>query len=645
MKRFLIDLCARYGREKGGATVIIYALCLLPLMLMLGFALDGARVSSAKAHLQASVDAAVLAGAREYLLKSSETPADRDAATRLAVQRFVVEDLSTANAQLAVPNVTVSISETGVVTAAADANLPLVFGGLFGRSDVDVVADGAAQAGDSRKVEVILALDNTSSMFESGRFTKMREASKGFVNTMFDETPAAGLMSIGVVPWASVVNINSESPAGWAPAAVPNGTPPVYGSARTPNAAFEDRRQYLYEPEAETAYTAARMAQDFAPVDWRGCVRSAPNERRVTAGGVVSARLTDDSVPGMRWHASWLEPENRTFGIWTPPVPNPNPRPAPRPRPTPNPRPRPQPRPRPPGPQGSLVPEYLDKLGVPTINQVAVATPSNRNLRCLQDDRQFGYNGTRNVYLQEDTPCATSNRSGLVGTAKACVSDPTEFAYFNDGNDACEWQSDIFPWTEYKPVSGPNMNCPTAMMGLSGDRGQIIDKLNHMYPVQGGTQADIGLMWGLRALSPRTAWTDFFGHTGDKAPLAFNDPAARKIMILLTDGKNEAPYHYEGYYGCNEPNDRGAAGGCWKAKGVRNLERDSLDGLTLDSCEAIRDDYGVELYTIAVDITDDDAVTLLGDCAGDPARTFNISAAELDETFSTIAARELRLTE
>jgi hypothetical protein len=165
-----------------------------------------------------------------------------------------------------------------------------------------------------------------------------------------------------------------------------------------------------------------------------------------------------------------------------------------------------------------------------------------------------------------------------------------------------------------------------------------------MYPVQGGTQADIGLMWGLRALSPRSTWSSFFGTTGDQEPKPFKDAGVRKIMILLTDGKNEAPYHFEGYYGCNESGDRGAAGKCWKASGVKSLDGDSLDGLTLDSCKAIREDYGIELYTIAVDISDSSAIKLLGDCADNPDRTFNITSAQLDKTFSAIAARELRLT-
>lgn len=642
MKRLLSSLFSKLPRDNRGATAVIYALCLLPLLLLVGFAIDASRVELTKKHMQDSVDAAVLAGAREFLMQAGLTAANRKTMAGDMAQEYYLSDIAQSLKDLKAPAISVGVSDIGIVTANVNADLPLIFGGFFGKSDVNIKVNGAAQAGDSRKVEVILALDNTTSMFDDDRFTKMREAAKGFVDEMFDQTPAADLMAIGVVPWASVVNIKSEAPLGWNASPAGAGTPPVYGSGKIAPAAFEGRRKYLYDPEAEIPYTAAQMAEDFSPVEWRGCIRSAPNERRVTSGGVVSAKLTDAAVPGMRWHASWLEPENHTHWIWKPSPPKPPKPPTTGPKPPKPPKP---PSPPPPGPQGSLTPDYLSPPGVPVISQAAISVPSGRNYRCTQDKSQFGYEGARNVYLQEDTPCASGPKSGIVGIAKACVSDPTEHKYFANGGKACAWEKDIFPWDSYKAVSGPNMNCPTAMLGLSGDRRQIMDKLDHMYPVQGGTQADIGLMWGLRALSPRPTWVNFFGHKAAQAPKSYNDPDVRKIMILLTDGKNEVPYHYEGYYGCNEGNTRWSAGPCWKAKGVKSLTRSSLDSLTLDSCEAIREDYGIELYTIAVDISDAGAIKLLGDCVNDPTRTFNITSSQLDKTFSTIAARELRLTQ
>ncbi len=650
------DRLRRFRAEQKGTTAVVYGLALLPMFLLAGFAIDSIRIVSARNHMQAAMDAAVLSGAREFLNRITEKPAERNPAVEAMVGDVYRADVETTHKVLSAPVLSINVDELGEVSASATQTLPLVFGGLFGKSSVDLTVNGAAQAGDSRRIEVILALDNTSSMFAGGRFTKMREAAKGFVNTMFDETPAEGLLSIGVIPWAAVVNINSERPQTWNPAPAGGGTPPVYGSAKVPPPPFEDRRKYLFEPEAEIAYTSAKMATDFAPVEWRGCIRAAPNERRVSSAGSVLSSLTDAPVSGMRWHASWIEPELQTWNLPSPPPP-PGPPPPPPPPPGPPkpppppgppkppspPPPPPPPPPSIPGPQGALPMDLFPGLA-PAIANVSLVIPSGQALRCTQSGWQAGYDGLRNVYVDKTQSCSTGHGKPATGIAKACVSDPNEFGYFASGGDACAWQTNFTPWTSQKPLSGPNINCPTAMLGLSGDRGQIMDKLNHMFPVPGGTQADIGIMWGLRALSPRAAWTSFFGTPAELDPKPFGDRSVRKILILLTDGMNEPPYHFEGYYGCNEPSDRGAAGGCWKAKGINELSRASLDALTLDACEAVRTEYDVELYTIAVDITDTAATNLLRDCAGDPARAFNITSAELDVTFKAIAARELRLT-
>ena len=295
--------------------------------------------------------------------------------------------------------------------------------------------------------------------------------------------------------------------------------------------------------------------------------------------------------------------------------------------------------------QGSLD-NWLSPLGEPQITEVSKKSPWFKGyvLNCTQTDKQFGYKGARNVYMPKNSDCSKSSNKKKTGTLKECVSDPNEFEYFANSGKACKWQEDIFPWDQQRPVSGPQFNCPTAMLGLSESPAQVYEKLDHMYPVPGGTQMDVGLMWGLRALSPRTTWTDFFGYDATAKPRAFNDTDHRKIMILLTDGENTAPYHYEGYYGCYDDKNRNAAGNCWKHSDTPDLKTKGLNNLMLDACDAIRNDYGVELFTVAVDVTSPDALTALKDCAGSAENAFDVTAAQLNSTFELLAKRSIRLT-
>jgi hypothetical protein len=445
------------------------------------------------------------------------------------------------------------------VTGTVEIKTETYLSSIMGKDTLKAGILSEAIAGDSRPFEVVLVLDNTTSMFDGSRMEDMREAAKAFTEIMYTSSPNPELTRISIIPTAALVNINVERPAKWNAAVDKNvKRPPAQtaaGSRKIPPAAFEDRSKYLLHPENGSNLSNADLAEMFEPVEWRGCIRAADNERKVSKSGFVQGKLNDTPVGNglMRWPVAALQPEKNS--IWvneSPPPPPPPPPPSPPPPPPPPPV---------PNVQGSIDP-WQDAPGQAMTRNVSGSYFSGWVQNCTQYDTQNGFKGARNAYVAKTENCTTNNKKESTGTIKACVSDPNEFKYFASGGKACEWQEDIFPWDKAKPVSGPQFNCPTAMLGLSESPKQVYDKLDHMYPVPGGTQIDVGLMWGLRALSPRKQWTDFFGYDAGSEPLPFNKSDQRKIMIVLTDGSNSAPYHYEGYYGCYDDKNRGNAGPC-----------------------------------------------------------------------------------
>lgn len=175
------------------------------------------------------------------------------------------------------------------------------------------------------------------------------------------------------------------------------------------------------------------------------------------------------------------------------------------------------------------------------------------------------------------------------------------------------------------------------MLGLSGSRTQVVQTINRMTPVPGGTHADVGLRWGLRALSPREGWANFFGIGGNK-PRPFGDDNVKKAMILITDGENTQAEDFPGFWGCSDTWAPGCSGAPDQAE---------LDARMLNWCEEIREDRDVELYTVAVNIDNPAAVAKLAQCAGDPSRAFSVDAAQLGDTLGDIARSifQLRLKE
>ena len=474
-------------QRQEGATAVIYALCLLPMVLAMGLAIDYSRMVSAENHVQAATDQAVLASAIDFAKNGSLSESERLAIALDTFNKTFDADIATANRDLSVVGRAISRVGDNGIQGEVTTSLQLAFGGLFGRESVEIPASSAAEVSPPQDLEIVLVLDNTTSMFRNNRFNLMRSAAKDFVDNLLEASAGPGATAIGIVPWATLVNINSERPGGFNIAAGADRSPSAAGTRTVPNRPFEDRLRYLLEPENDVPYTRDALESDFAPVAWRGCIRSAPNERIVSGAGRVSRALTDAPVPGMRWHVGLVRPELESVAA----------------------------------------PAGFSETDVPV--EASFTLESGRIFRC----RQRAERGAGNLYNNADRACRNGN-GGSLDFIEACVSDPNEFDYFRRGGDVCPWQQNIFPWTRARPISGPNQNCPAAMLGLSEDRGQLIDKLDEMYPVSGGTHMDIGLTWGLRMLSPRAEWAGFFGQS---RPTGYEEEGARKIMVLLTDAK------------------------------------------------------------------------------------------------------------
>lgn len=691
----------------------IFALTFLAVLMIVGFSVDLRRTQSAKTHLQAATDAAVLAAAREYMLSSDiKDVAQREANAKQVAVDYLNANLIVSSSEFEKADIDLKFEKDGEIIASTSGKIDLVFGGLFGKEDLLLPSVAGATVGDARRLEIVLALDNSTSMFKQDRMVKLRKAAKNFTDTIFDSAQGENTAQIGVVPWGTTVNINMEAPKAWNASSGANPLLAAAGSREIPKKAFEDRLKHLYAPNTYSgSYTKDQLELDFSPVAWRGCISAASNERRVDSKGKVIKSLSDAPVSGMKWPAlridpeireKWVKPDHKPSGGSTGGSTGDN---------TGGPKQStslPQ--------KGSIFATYshensayaptnsheiesiiakyadvsieapqliksgkVDGCTDPDINAIGdcnihTYVPPNKAqcknskgkyqscmvFNCWQDDKQWNNKGLRNSWLPADVSCSNTYEKVSTGKLDACVSDPNEFEYIkNEGSSgACNWikEKEFIPWKKVnQPSAGPNVTCPSAMLGMSQSRPQIFDKLNHIYPTPGGTQADVGLMWGLRMMSPRSEWSSFFGYSTKAKPGEFNDLGSRKMLILLSDGKNDAPYHFDGYYGCTEAEISGNSesgrlwtGDCKLAEGIEKLNDKSLNNLMMDACEAIVKN-GVELYTIALDLDetkkgDKKAIDLLADCAGDPERAFNITNGELDSTFEGLAARALRLS-
>ncbi len=144
----LRSFAARLSRDQSGAVAQILALAVLPLVFAAGAAVDYSRASSERAKLQAALDAAVIAGAKDGTANWTSTAAN------VFTARFGSADGAST---------TFSVSN-GVYTGTASASAPTAFVGIAGFKHIPIGATAAAAAGDGADGSCILTLGHNQSV-------------------------------------------------------------------------------------------------------------------------------------------------------------------------------------------------------------------------------------------------------------------------------------------------------------------------------------------------------------------------------------------------------------------------------------------------------------------------------------------------
>ena len=209
--------------QQSGNVAIIFALCSVPLLMLMGGAVDFSRHARYKAALANNVDAVGLALARQ---DSGISQAD--------AQAFVDERLravGTTEKGFKLETVVVQRNDTGYHIAAAGTMSTMFL--PAGLMPIDVVSEVVRA---SNRLELALVLDNTGSMNcgttvsssctgnwsnpgAASRISGLKAAAHGLVDTLMADTDSdPGRIKIGIVPFEGTVNIGAAyaaNPPAW----------------------------------------------------------------------------------------------------------------------------------------------------------------------------------------------------------------------------------------------------------------------------------------------------------------------------------------------------------------------------------------------------------------------------------------------
>ncbi|NIJ39055.1 Flp pilus assembly protein TadG [Sphingopyxis panaciterrae] len=196
----------RLARDQRGNALILTAAALVPIIAIVGSAVDIGRGYMAQLRLQQACDAGVLAGRR-----SMAAGTYGDTAKAEATKMFNFNYPGNMYGSTDVVFTTQKLTGTTDVSGTATARVPTAIMYIFGTSRFNLVVNCSAKL-EISNTDVMLVLDVTGSMEEKTsdgktRMLAMQNAAKLFFTTMTSTNVGDGRLRFGMVPYASTVNV------------------------------------------------------------------------------------------------------------------------------------------------------------------------------------------------------------------------------------------------------------------------------------------------------------------------------------------------------------------------------------------------------------------------------------------------------
>lgn len=497
----LFSHLSSFAADRRGQVALTFGFAAVPVLVIIGAAIDYSRSVQQRSNLQQATDAAALAIARSYLSSSATTNSLKDltqkyltgAMNMAAGDKSVTVNGFTGTRYVpTVRSVTLSDNNTRMCIYTGMIVPTQIISAVGGASDVLVGATACALGG-SGSFEVAMALDNSYSMIESlGSQTKMdalHDAANALVDILIPDGTAAPTAAISLVPFNALVNVGTDT------------TKPFLDKTgqSSLNWRIIQKPQWTTNPSRfdlfNSMYTSSTKK---ATVPWAGCVEERPNNQYSSLGNDSTNYLTTDiaAASGDSLFVPYFAPDdpgdldntkqNSTYVYYN---------------------------------------EDFDDSGIS-------ATGKNSNYRFL------------NSYLAD---------SGYKTTLGSCSgNDPYEIAdakltntYPKSGiTMACKYKGSVASigpqW--FGLSNGPNASCSTpAVTPLSTNKTILKTAINAMDP-EGLTNLGTGFMWAWRTVSPVVnpfpiANPPVIGQQNPKA-YDIKTPQNTKIIILMTDGFN-----------------------------------------------------------------------------------------------------------
>lgn len=200
----VMHVLRRFQRNERGAIAIIFALSIIPLMVLGGMAVDLSQAYLVKSRLSHSLDAAALAVGSMRTTNSDPTYLEAQFSS------FVSANYS--GTDIGATHDLTFVDNGGIISVTGKATVDTVFMAIIGINSITVSASSQIIV-ETNGLELVMVLDNSGSMGSSNRMNDMKTAAQDLIDIVFGTETTPDLLKVGLVPFDNTINIGTAMTA------------------------------------------------------------------------------------------------------------------------------------------------------------------------------------------------------------------------------------------------------------------------------------------------------------------------------------------------------------------------------------------------------------------------------------------------
>lgn len=197
----------RFHRAESGNVAVFFAIAILPMLALVGAAIDYARVNNARTALQTALDTAALMVSKDASIGTltDDQVTEKAQAYFKALYNHPEAPVGPIDAKY-----TPNSGQGASILLSGGGSMQTDFMKVAGFPTIDFKSSSTTKWGNTR-MRVAMALDNTGSMAQNNKMSNMQTAAKDMITTLSGFNKVEGDVYISIIPFAKDVNAGTSN--------------------------------------------------------------------------------------------------------------------------------------------------------------------------------------------------------------------------------------------------------------------------------------------------------------------------------------------------------------------------------------------------------------------------------------------------